>query len=149
MRKRWFLGGDNISQAVDATGADPAGELNRWLPETYAVSPKESNMQDIKRIKEASQDFAADFASLRDDITKLTSSVSELARAPASATASTVMDTVDGARQKLSDSTAEVQNRLRGAGSDIEAMIERNPLVAVLAALSAGLLIGMMSGTRK
>jgi ElaB/YqjD/DUF883 family membrane-anchored ribosome-binding protein len=106
-------------------------------------------MHDIKPIKEASQQFAADFASLRDDITKLTSSVSELARAQASATASTVMDTVDGARQKLSDSTAEAQNRLRGAGSEIEATIERNPLVAVLAALSAGLLIGMMSGTRK
>jgi ElaB/YqjD/DUF883 family membrane-anchored ribosome-binding protein len=106
-------------------------------------------MQDIKRLKEASQDFAADFASLRDDITKLTSSVSELARAQVSATSGTVMDTVDDARQKLSDSAAEAQNRLRGAGSDIAAMIERNPLVAVLTALSAGLLIGMMSGARK
>jgi ElaB/YqjD/DUF883 family membrane-anchored ribosome-binding protein len=106
-------------------------------------------MNDIKRIKEASQDFAADFASLRADITKLTSSVSELARAQASATSGTVMDTVDDARQKLSDSAAEAQNRLRGAGSDIEAMIERNPLVAVLTALSAGLLIGIMSGARK
>jgi len=106
-------------------------------------------MHDIKHIKEASQEFNADLASLRDDITKLTSSVSELARAQASATSGTVMDTVDGARQKLSDSAAEAQNRLRGAGSEIEAMIERNPLVAVLTALSAGLLVGMMSGARK
>jgi ElaB/YqjD/DUF883 family membrane-anchored ribosome-binding protein len=77
-------------------------------------------MQDIKRLKEASQDFAADFASLRDDITKLTSSVSELVRAQVSATASTVMDTVDGARQKLSDSTTEAQNRrgIRYRGHD-------------------------------
>jgi ElaB/YqjD/DUF883 family membrane-anchored ribosome-binding protein len=106
-------------------------------------------MHDVKHIKEAAQEFAADLASLHDDISKLTSSVSELVRAQASATASTVVDTVDGARQKLSDSAAEAQNRLRGAGSDIAAMIERNPLVAVLAALSAGLLIGIMSGARK
>ena len=106
-------------------------------------------MHDTKAIKETSQDFAADFASLRDDITKLTASVSELVCAQGSATTSTVLDVVDGARQKLSDSAAEAQNRLRGAGSDIEALIERNPLVAVLAALSAGLLIGMMSGARK
>jgi ElaB/YqjD/DUF883 family membrane-anchored ribosome-binding protein len=110
------------------------------------TSPQESNMHGIK---EASQDFAADFASLREDITKLTSSVSELARAQASATASTVMDTVESAQQKFSEGASEAQNRLRGAGSDIEAMIERNPLVAMLAALSAGLLIGMMSGTRR
>jgi hypothetical protein len=51
--------------------------------------------------------------------------------------------------EKLSDSAAEAENRLRGAGFDIAAMIERNPLVAVLTALSAGLLIGMMSGARK
>ena len=102
-----------------------------------------------KPIKEASQELAADFAALRDDVAKLTSSVSELARKQASATASTVVDAFDGARQTLSDSAAEAQNRLRGSGSDVEAMIERNPSVAILAALSAGLLIGMMSGARK
>jgi ElaB/YqjD/DUF883 family membrane-anchored ribosome-binding protein len=93
--------------------------------------------------------LAADFAALRDDVTKLTSSVTELARRQASATTSTVMDTVDGTRQKLSDTTAEAQNRLREAGSDLEGMIERNPMVAILAALSAGLMIGMMSGARR
>jgi hypothetical protein len=59
------------------------------------------------------------------------------------------MDTVESAQQKFSDGASEAHNRFRGAGSDIEAMIERNPLVAMLAALSAGLLIGMMSGTRR
>jgi ElaB/YqjD/DUF883 family membrane-anchored ribosome-binding protein len=59
------------------------------------------------------------------------------------------MDAVDDIRQRLSDRAAEAQNQLRGAGSDIETMIERNSLLAVLAALSAGLLIGMMSGARK
>jgi len=106
-------------------------------------------MHDNKPIKEASENLAADFAALRDDVTKLTSSVTELARKQASATTSTVMDTVDGARQKLSDTAAEAQNRLREAGSDLEGMIERNPMVAMLAALSAGLMIGMISGARR
>lgn len=106
-------------------------------------------MQDIKPVKEASQDFAADFAALRDDMAKLTMSVSELVREQASTATNTVMDAVDDTRQKLSDRAAEAQDRLRGAGLDIEATIERNPLVAVLTALSVGLLIGMMSGTRK
>jgi ElaB/YqjD/DUF883 family membrane-anchored ribosome-binding protein len=93
--------------------------------------------------------LAADFAALREDVTKLSSSVTELARRQASATTSTVMDTVDGTRQKLSDTAAEAQNRLREAGSDLEGMIERNPMIAMLAALSAGLMIGMMSAARR
>lgn len=106
-------------------------------------------MPDIKPIKETSQDLAADLAALRDDITKLTASVTDIARTQASAATSTVLDGVEGARQKFSDGAAEAQNRLRGMGSDIEATIERNPLAAVLTALSAGLLIGMISGARR
>ena len=106
-------------------------------------------MHDLKPVKEASQDFAADFAALRDDITKLTSSVTELVRTQALTTTSTVLDAVDVAQQIFSNGAAEAQNRIRGATSDFEAAIERNPLVAVLTALSAGLLIGMVGGIRK
>jgi hypothetical protein len=59
------------------------------------------------------------------------------------------MEGTESARQNLSDGAAEAQNRLRGVGADIEATIERNPFAAVLTALSAGLLIGMMSGARR
>jgi ElaB/YqjD/DUF883 family membrane-anchored ribosome-binding protein len=111
--------------------------------------PQECNMHDLNPVKEASQDFAADFAALRDDITKLTSSVTELVRTQSLTTTSTVLDAVDGAQQKFSNGAAEAQNRIRGAVSDFEAAIERNPLVAVLTALSAGLLIGMVGGMRK
>jgi hypothetical protein len=51
---------------------------------------------EVKPIKEAPQGFAADFATLRDDITRL-----------------------------FSDGAAEVQNGLRGMGLDIETSIER------------------------
>jgi ElaB/YqjD/DUF883 family membrane-anchored ribosome-binding protein len=106
-------------------------------------------MADVKHIKDASQDFAEDFGALRDDVAKLTASVSELVRAQASTTTGTVMDAVKGAGQKVSDSATEAQDRLRGMGSDIEATIERNPLAAVLTALFAGVLIGMVSGARR
>jgi hypothetical protein len=78
-----------------------------------------------------------------------TTSVSELMRAQASMTKGAVMDTVKDVGDKFSDSATDAQNRLRGIGSDIEATIERNPLAAVLTALSAGLLIGMVSGARR
>jgi ElaB/YqjD/DUF883 family membrane-anchored ribosome-binding protein len=103
-------------------------------------------MGDVKHI---SQDFAEDFVALRDDVAKLTASVSELVRGQAATTTGAVMDAFKGAGQKLSDGTTEAQNRIRGMGSDVEAMIERNPMAAVLTALFAGLLIGMVSGARR
>jgi ElaB/YqjD/DUF883 family membrane-anchored ribosome-binding protein len=103
-------------------------------------------MGDMKNIRE---DFIEDFGALRDDVKKLTTSVSELMRAQASMTKGAVMDTVKDVGDKFSDSATDAQNRLRGIGSDIEATIERNPLAAVLTALSAGLLIGMVSGARR
>jgi len=47
-------------------------------------------MPDTKPIEKASQVSAADLAALRDDITKLTASISELVPEQASATTSTV-----------------------------------------------------------
>jgi hypothetical protein len=70
----------------------------------------------------------------------LTTSVTDLVRSQASTTTGTVMEAVKGAGQKY---------RLRGMGSDIEATIERNPLAAVLTALFAGLIIGMVTGARR
>ncbi len=106
-------------------------------------------MADIKPVKEASQDFASDLMVLRDDIRNLTAAISGLVHTQGAAAKGKAVEAVDDVQKKITDGAAEVQNRLRGAGSDIGAMIERNPLVAVLTALSAGLLIGMMSGGRK
>jgi ElaB/YqjD/DUF883 family membrane-anchored ribosome-binding protein len=73
----------------------------------------------IKPMKEASQDFAADLADLRDNITKLTASVTDIAKKQTSAATSTVLDTVEGARQNFSDGAAEAQSRLRGPRSSV------------------------------
>jgi ElaB/YqjD/DUF883 family membrane-anchored ribosome-binding protein len=106
-------------------------------------------MPNIKPLEDASQDFAADLAALRDDIAKLTASVSALVRAQASATTDTVLGAVEQARRKLSEGAADAKDHVGTVGPDIEAAIERNPLTAVLVAMAAGLLIGILSRSRK
>ena len=43
----------------------------------------------------------------------------------------------------------ESANRVTGATTDLEATIERNPLAAVLIALGAGIIVGLLSHGRK
>ncbi len=93
------------------------------------------------------EDFAADLAALRDDVAKLTSSVSEFIRTQTAATTNTVFDAVDNTRQKISDTASKAQDRVAGASRDLETTIEQNPLVAVLIAMVAGLFIGIFGGS--
>jgi ElaB/YqjD/DUF883 family membrane-anchored ribosome-binding protein len=106
-------------------------------------------MASTKAVAEAFQDFAADLAPLRDDVTKVSSSVSEFIRAQTAATTNTVFDAVDNARQKISDTAGKAQDRVAGASTDLETTIERNPLAAVLIAMGAGILVGLLSHGRK
>ncbi len=106
-------------------------------------------MASNKPLEEASQDFAADLAALRGDVAKLTSSLSEIIRTGTAATANTVFDAADNARQKISDTASKTQDRVAGASTDLEATIERNPLSAVLIAMVAGILIGLLSRGRQ
>jgi ElaB/YqjD/DUF883 family membrane-anchored ribosome-binding protein len=106
-------------------------------------------MQMTKPIEEATQDFAADLTALREDITKLTMSVTELVRAQASTTADSMLGVVDNARRKISDTASDAQDRMTAMSSDLESTIERNPLVAIFVAIGAGILIGLLSRSRK
>ncbi|WP_245270603.1 hypothetical protein [Beijerinckia mobilis] len=112
-----------------------------------------------KPLEEASQDLSADLMVLRNDIAKLSSSVAELVRAQASATSDTVFSAVDHARHKFtesahdakakfSSSASQAQEQVSSLSSDLEATIERNPVVAVLVAALAGLLVGLISRPR-
>ncbi len=106
-------------------------------------------MANIKPVEEASRDFAADLAVLRDDVAKLSISVSELIRAQTAAAASTGTGTADEAQQKLSGPASKMQDRVSAASSELETTIERNPLMAVLTAFMAGMLLGLLSRGRK
>jgi len=105
-------------------------------------------MASTKAVAEASQDFAADLAALRDDVTKVSSSVAEFIRTQTAATTNTVFDAVYDARQKISDTAGKAQDRVAGASTDLETTIERNPLVAVVVAMVGGILVGLLSRGR-
>jgi ElaB/YqjD/DUF883 family membrane-anchored ribosome-binding protein len=102
-------------------------------------------MASIKAVKEASQDFTIDVAALRDEVAKLSSSLSEFIRTQSATTTNTVVDAVDNARQKISDTASKAQDRVARASTDLETTIERNPLVAVLIAMIAGIIVGMVA----
>ncbi len=106
-------------------------------------------MTNTKPVEDASQNLAEDLAILRDDISRLTATVAKLVKAEAAATTDSVYGAMDATRQKISDSASDAKERLAGAGSDLETAIERNPLSAVLIAMAAGLLIGLLSRGRK
>ncbi|MGI8567684.1 MAG: DUF883 family protein [Methylocella sp.] len=92
------------------------------------------------------EDFAADLAAMRDDVTKLTSSVSEFIRYQTAATKKTVSDAASSAGQTISDTASKAQDRVAGASADLEKTIERNPFVAVILATLGGVLVGMIMG---
>jgi ElaB/YqjD/DUF883 family membrane-anchored ribosome-binding protein len=92
-------------------------------------------------------DFTAELTALRDDVTKLTSSVSEFIRKQTSAASNTVFDAADNTRQKVSETASKTQEVVAGASRDLETTIERNPLAAVLIAMVAGLFIGVFGGS--
>ena len=83
-----------------------------------------------------------DFAALRDDVTKLTASVADLVKAQ------TVLGVVGDARDRALDHASDARERVTAATADLESVIERNPLLAVGAALMAGMFMGVLSRPR-
>ncbi|MDR3463069.1 MAG: hypothetical protein P4L76_12220 [Beijerinckiaceae bacterium] len=105
-------------------------------------------MVDKKEFPEAAkvaQDFTADLATLRDDIAKLTGTVSQLLRSRAAGAGGRVYNSYAETVDHLGDRAAEARDQLGSIGHDVEARIERNPLSAILVAALAGLLLGLFS----
>lgn len=94
-------------------------------------------------------DVSADLAALREDIAKLTGAVGDLVRGQASSAAGTVAGAVDQARQSVTETAGDVQARMSSSARDIEGMIERNPMTAIMVALVGGLIIGLFTRTTK
>ncbi len=106
-------------------------------------------MASIKPGKETSQDFAADLASLRDDVAKLNSSLSEFIRTHSATSTNTVFEATDNAPHKISDTANKAHDPVAGATTDLETTIEHKPMVAALIAMVAGMLVGLLSRGRK
>ena len=102
-------------------------------------------MIDTKPVEDASKDLAADLAALRSDVAKLTASIAKMVKAEASSTTETVYGAMDVAKQKISERATDAKGKIGDVSSELEASIERNPLTAVMIALAAGLVIGLVS----
>ncbi len=101
-----------------------------------------------KNAEGAARDLTADVTALRQDVARLAETMSELVRDQTQAAAGRVSEAVGDARHKIASTAADAQNRVRAASGEIEASIERNPLMAVLVAFGIGMLFGMMSRSR-
>ena len=88
---------------------------------------------------------AIDFSALRDEITKLTQLVSDLAQKQVSAGRDQMVSAMGAAGDGLSQSAAMAQDKFVAVESDVEARIKKNPWGAVAIAGLIGLLIGKMS----
>lgn len=81
-----------------------------------------------------SGDLAADLAALRRDVARLAETMS-----------TRVQHQTQAAGHRVTEAVSDAQNRVRVAGGEIEACIERNPLTAVLIALGVGMSLGLLS----
>jgi len=86
-----------------------------------------------------------DFSGLRDEISKLTQKVSDLAQNQVSARRDQVVGAMGAAGESLSQSAANAQDQFAAIEGDVESRIKKNPWGAVAIAALIGLLIGKMS----
>jgi ElaB/YqjD/DUF883 family membrane-anchored ribosome-binding protein len=86
-----------------------------------------------------------DFSELRDEITKLTQKVSDLAQNQVAAGRDRVVGAMGAAGETLSESSANAQDKFAALEGDLESRIKKNPWGAVAVAGLIGLLIGKMS----
>jgi ElaB/YqjD/DUF883 family membrane-anchored ribosome-binding protein len=108
------------------------------------------NQQVWGSAKDAAKDMAdsgsmPDLSRLRDDIAKLTQTVSELAQKQVASSRDQVAGVVGAAGDSLSQSAAVAQDKFAAVEGDVEARIKKNPWGAVAVAGLIGLLIGKMS----
>jgi ElaB/YqjD/DUF883 family membrane-anchored ribosome-binding protein len=86
-----------------------------------------------------------DLSRLRDDIAKLTQTVSDLAQKQVASSRDQVASAVGAAGDSLTQSAAVAQDKFAAVEGDVEARIKKNPWGAVAVAGLIGLLIGKMS----
>ena len=130
---------------VGASTGDKASEV-RGADDQVAGSAKEA----WGRAKEAVEETAdlgstPDLSQLRDDITRLTQTVSDLAQKQVASSRDQVAGVVAAAGDSLSQSAGVAQDKFAAVEGDLEARTKNNPWGAVAVAGLVGLLIGKMS----
>ena len=101
-----------------------------------------------KLLDTAPDSLATDLAALREDVARLADTMGTLLQHQTQAAGTRVSDAVGDLKDKIVDTAAGAQDRIRTAGSDVAASIERNPVTAMLIAFGIGMSLGMLSRSR-
>jgi ElaB/YqjD/DUF883 family membrane-anchored ribosome-binding protein len=99
-------------------------------------------------VESAAEDLTADLASLRQDVARLAEAMSKLVQDQTRAAGSRVSEVAGDAADKIASKAADAQNRVCAAGREVEGLIGRNPLAAMLVSLGVGISIGLISRWR-
>jgi ElaB/YqjD/DUF883 family membrane-anchored ribosome-binding protein len=98
-----------------------------------------------KTLEGAAGDLGVDLAALREDVARLADTMSQLVQHQTKAVGSRASSAYGDIRDRIASTAADAQTRVRAAGGDLEASIERHPLAALLIAFGVGIALGMMS----
>jgi ElaB/YqjD/DUF883 family membrane-anchored ribosome-binding protein len=102
-----------------------------------------------QHVESATADIGADLASLRRDLAHLAERIGELAQHGKPAARIHLSDAVGAAQDRIGDTAANAQSRIRAAGGDFEASIERHPLTAIAIAFAIGIGVGLANHSRR
>jgi len=102
----------------------------------------------ITSSERAAGDFAADLAALRQDVARLTETMSDLVQHRTQAAGRRVFEAVGDARERLAGTAADAQKGICAVSGAIGTGIARNPMTAVLIAFAVGLSLGLLRPSR-
>ena len=101
-----------------------------------------------KTIEAITGDVSTDLAALRQDVARLTEKLGELIQDKVHGAGSAVSAAAGGANTMVTAAAADAKNAIQTAGLGIESHIERNPMMAALAAFGIGMALGLLNRPR-
>ncbi len=105
-------------------------------------------MSNVDNMKSSTVDISGDLATLRDDVAKLATSMTQLVQQQASSATDTITRATHDARDRLSGTMSDAQQKLQSAGGELESYVERNPGIALAVAFGLGVTFGLMNRSR-
>lgn len=101
-------------------------------------------MATAKSAEDASAEISKELQALRDDLAALVGTVKDIATHQASQAMDTAKETVGNVAERLRMTASEARHRGEEAATEVEEMIAKRPLTAVLIALGIGYVIGKL-----
>lgn len=101
-------------------------------------------MATAKTAEDTAAELSKEMKALRDDLTALVSTVKEFTTSQAEHAVGAAKETVGHMAESLRMTASEARHRGEVAATEVEEMIAKRPLTAVLIALGVGYLVGKL-----